>query len=563
MVQRIWYRDVDAGSFVEISDRVDKMSWQVQENAEEGSVAMSTITVEDPDMDITFNGHRRFLILEDESEATDNVIWSGFTSDQTVARQAGDTLYPLGRSWSLSLYDQNGIWQRRVMVGADCKRPAETDIERMTWLLGTNEFAMIDNATDWMATSGGVDMDACDYRGQMGSQVVDDCAQASGRNYFIADIEVGTGREQWAWYQRDGSTDYESPLYLTNDPTEWNDWALDDGSSVVWPISMDTELKRDPGRVYWGVYLPYERGAVYRTRAATAANFAKRDFVAPTKNVKSKTKAIARAVRYLDDVADQDERITTTVELPAGKATMIRAGMRVQFKASHLPGYEDWVWMRVLTCAIKPVAAATRYQLTLELQGPGVAADGPPPPVPTVKWISYSDSMPYDPDVTIEASDDGDTWSEVLTMAQIAAGTVDPPNMGAGTYTGIVELDPVDWSHRYWRITYSNEHPGGYFGGISISAFRLLSHGDWDAVCRLQTKSAGLSTWWSMALLPFAGDATWTGVCNKPLLYDYVTAGPATSGSGRQGQGPLQLNPNVEPPETITATWTFDLLGGA
>jgi len=25
----------------------------------------------------------------------------------------------------------------------------------------------------------------------------------------------------------------------------------------------------------------------------------------------------------------------------------------------------------------------------------------------------------------------------------------------------------------------------------------------------------------------------------------------------------LQLNPNVEPPETITATWTFDLLGGA
>jgi hypothetical protein len=57
---------------------------------------------------------------------------------------------------------------------------------------------------------------------------------------------------------------------------------------------------------------------------------------------------------------------------------MLRAGMRVQVKATHLPGYEDWRWLRVLQTSITPVASGTRYQIGLELQGPGADAGGGP-----------------------------------------------------------------------------------------------------------------------------------------------------------------------------------------
>ena len=48
---------------------------------------------------------------------------------------------------------------------------------------------------------------------------------------------------------------------------------------------------------------------------------------------------------------------------------MIRAGMRVPFRATHLPGFdsETFVWCRVLSCSVTPIAAGERYRLTLEL----------------------------------------------------------------------------------------------------------------------------------------------------------------------------------------------------
>ena len=70
----------------------------------------------------------------------------------------------------------------------------------------------------------------------------------------------------------------------------------------------------------------------------------------------------------------QDEVITTSVELPAAKATMLRAGMRLPFRATHLPGFDaKFYWCRVLSCSITPVAAGERYRLTLELAPTGAS----------------------------------------------------------------------------------------------------------------------------------------------------------------------------------------------
>jgi hypothetical protein len=313
---------------------------------------------------------------------------------------------------------------------------------------------------------------------------------------------------------------------------------------------MDTKLRRDPSRVYSGVYLTYEGGAVYRHEEATATAFAHRDFVAPSENVKSASKATTRAIRYLGDLDEQDETITTSVELPAAKATQLRAGMRVPFKATHLPGYEtDSAWCRVLSVSITPVAAGERYRLTLELAPTGDVVLH----IPTVKWLWYSEDG-HTFSTTIDASDNGTDWTTVATAADLTTGATDPPDVSAGTYPGLLRVDPADWSHRYWRITYQHHHPGGYWGGIRIVSFRLLTDGGFSSVCRLRTPwLAGMPNWWAMGFRPFSGDIPWTG-------YSNVAENDPT---GRQGAIPMVLTANVFGETDFYATWTFDLLEGA
>jgi hypothetical protein len=370
---------------VEVTDRVPLEGWELTEKAEEGSVGSGTMWLADPDMDLDIDGLRAYYVLEDASEATDNVLFGGFAIDPELSRgeQGGMFYDPVARNWQIQLTDRNGFWNRRVMTGADCKRPAETDVARIQWLFASAEADWVEDDTTYVSTASASNMDKVDYRGQLFNQVVDDCAQAStvGKNWWVQLQETGTGRQDVVWYGKDGLTAYQSDLYLSNDPDDWDDSALLAGTSLVWPIGDATRLRRDTSRVYTGVYLRYggSSKAIYRKNAASVAVYGRRDHIADYPNVKTKTKAIVRATRLLNDLADPDERIMTTVELPAAKATMLRAGMRVRFKATHLEGYGDQFYnCRVLECMVSPVAAGTRYRLSLVLQGPGAAAGNGP-----------------------------------------------------------------------------------------------------------------------------------------------------------------------------------------
>lgn len=372
MTARLYFNtSATSNTYVEVDARMRLLDWEVREQAEEGSAAMSTVVFDDPDMDWDVTPWRGWYMVEDASTGSNSVICGGWIADQEIGREGGDRENPLARVWTVSLADANAYWQMRVMVGADANRPAETDVERMQWLLATNEVAWAYDTTTYVQTTTPVDMDACDYRGQYLPQIMDDCAQSSGRNWFTWIDLVGGVRKVMVWYGHDDWAVYDSPLSLTNDPADFVESALVDGTSLVWLISPDTKLRRDPSRMYDGVYLQYDGGAVYRDLDPRTV---RRDFVSPSYNVKSSTKAIARAVRYLAELDEQDEVISTSVELPAAKATMLRAGMRVPFRATHLPGYDvadTYYWMRVLSCSITPIAAGERYRLTLELAPTG------------------------------------------------------------------------------------------------------------------------------------------------------------------------------------------------
>lgn len=437
MTQR-HYLGLSTGT-VEISDRIARVGWELTEKAEEGAVGSSTIDIDDPDMDLVIEPLRPYTVIEDESEATDNVIYSGYIAGRTVARVQGVNRRPVQRAVSAATVDANSKWNTRVMVGTDCKRKAENDTTRMAWLLTTSEAGFIDDAASYVSAASPAAMDAVDYRGQYLNQVVDDGAQHTGKNWWLQRQETGTGRVNVAWYGKDSLSAYASPLYLSNDLADMSRAAVDDGTSLVWPLGATDKLDIDPSRLYTGVYLRYANGtkAIYRRNpdvndAGSPLYHVYRDYVADYPNVKTKAKAIARATRLLADLAEPDERITAAVELPKGKATMLRAGMRVQVKATHLDGYTSWRWLRVLSCTVSPVASGERYKLTLELQGPGQAAGGPPPP-------------PY-------------TGSAITTLEQIAG-------------TGADDT----WINDPWFTTTGDAAPGGWPGCLTVGSMWTIN----------------------------------------------------------------------------------------
>lgn len=370
MTARLYFNTAtgsNVANYTEVAFRLRLLDWELREQAEEGSAAMSTIVFDDPDMDWDVTPWRGWYMVEDASEGSNSIICGGWIADQEIGRSGGDRENPLARLWSVNLTDANAYWAMRVMVGSDCNRPAETDVERIQWLLATNELLWAYDTTTYVQTTTPVAMDAVDYRGQMVSQIMDDAAQASGRNWFTWIDLVGGVRKVMVWYGHDDWAVYDSPLYLTNDPADFVESEVMDGTSLVWPISPDTKLHRDPSRMFDGVYVAYEGGAVYRD---TDPRTVIRDFISPSYNVKSSAKAVARALRYLGELDEQDVVVSTSAVVPASKVTQLRAGMRVQFRASHLPGFEaedTWTWCRILSASVTPVAAGDRYSVAMEL----------------------------------------------------------------------------------------------------------------------------------------------------------------------------------------------------
>ena len=349
----------DAGSAIDVTGYV-RRGWELKESAEEGAVAMSHVVFDDPDEDLTMRGHRAFYSVE-SAAGTENIFYYGFVASQDIGR--GEIKG--GRQWDVDLADINSVIFKRVMTGSDCDRPAETDVERIEWLLTTDEGHGFGTPTTNVSTASPVDMDASDYRGQMLSQVIDDCAQQSGANwyaqYWVADGEVEL------WYGASDLSTYASDLSLSNDPADLDTDAMTAGTATVWPLSEDTKLTRDPSRVFSGVLVNWDGGSTYRRYDSTETLFTwRRDAVMQAPNVHTSTKAIARNARYGATLNTQELTVTTSVTIPAALVDKIRPGMLIDVTATHLPDFESAVSCRVLNRSVKQFGLDA-YTLTMEL----------------------------------------------------------------------------------------------------------------------------------------------------------------------------------------------------
>lgn len=362
MSVRHYYRTDSSTS--ELIDQVQLGKFTVQHCAEEGRVGNGTIEVDDPDGSFDVKGLRTWYITEsDIPDPTDQIIWRGYTADRGITRGPGERV-AAARVYSINVVDQNSVLSRRIQVGNDAKRPAEKDVARMQWLVNTAEAGTFDDTFSYLHTDRQLSMDAVDYRGQPNLSVIDDCAQATGKNYW-ADYFNGSGIG--IWYGHPGEPDYVASIAISNLITDVTGSISGTGQSIFSP-SEDSKLTRDPSRLFSGVYLPYDGGYVYRTNATTATTYAARDTSMPSINVKTAAKASKRAVRYLADLDTEEDRITTTLYLPSTHVNRVKAGQWINAKFTHFPGYEAFTACRVLSRTLTEFEPKV-YKVDLELSG--------------------------------------------------------------------------------------------------------------------------------------------------------------------------------------------------
>jgi hypothetical protein len=358
-------------SNVDLSARVRAYTTSLLSNAEEGSVAQSTLVVDDPDAGLDIHGLRGMSVYETSEGSNSRLTYRGYIADREVSR--GPFRTGESRIWTVNMVDQNSLIARRIMLGADCNRPAETDVARVQWLMTTTEIGGIITDSTYVSTAEAVDMDAVDYRNQRAEDILNDCAQASGKNYFVLINEIPVTPTNALFYDFTASDAYASTLQLSN--------VLSDVDSVTTFAvgNEDTKLSRDPSRVYDGIVLAFDGGQVYVQASSAFGELwgQNRDTMAPSVNVKTTAKATARATRYLVDSGTEDDVVYTSVVLPLDKVNHLKEGMAVYAKFSHLPGYGGaFHRMRVLS---RTVTMTSEEYYTLELK----LSNGPfSPPAP-------------------------------------------------------------------------------------------------------------------------------------------------------------------------------------
>ncbi len=399
------------------------------DEAEMGAVGEGNLVFDDVNADLGYNGEivglKRMFVNENDGPIGHIRLWTGWIGDRRYHRGQGDSLITgVQRKVDVTLVDENALASFRVFAPVALEptwsfvRPAETDIERITAMLGVAFLATSLFDVGYVNTVGPVNMDANDYTGSTANDVLNDCAQQSGKNFFVMSNPDESDPKNVLWYDKwssDGSATipFDSTLSLTNVLSEHN-------GTTVFAITPDAVGVLDPSRVVAGVYLPYSGGTTYRKLASTEDAFAYRDVVAPSVTVKSLAQANIRADRYLAENATEDNRISCTVQLPSTKATLIRAGMRIQAHFTHIPGVDSGMtWCRILRRTVRQDQETNKqYWLDLELS--------PQPPTSDVMMsfaIQRSDS----------GSDTGFGYGSGITPSGTLSACGDVPIVPSGT----------------------------------------------------------------------------------------------------------------------------------
>lgn len=310
-------------------------SAETVESALTGTVGQGSFTIDDDAGTLATTGWKEVTVEEDD--CSDPLTFKGFVGTRQIRRGTHKTL--AGRDIVMNTKDLNEILNLRT-VFLTGNRGRESVGDRVDWLLTSTHLSglVADNGfVDYPSTM----MDANDYRTSKPGDVLADCATRVNFNYFIYP-DPTTGDPSLFFADSNTSTWYSSTLRISNVLSDI-DW------TTTFPASPEATLNIDPDSVYSRVLLSYAGGRVRRTRAATATAYIERDAVAPTSSVKRRARAVAQADQYLLVHRNEDHSIEETILVTSSKVNLVKAGMRIQVRYSHMDpeGYSSFTWWRI------------------------------------------------------------------------------------------------------------------------------------------------------------------------------------------------------------------------
>ncbi len=360
--------------------RLGPTGFSLTEAAESGILGFGRLRIDDPTSSLSLVGHRALNIQE--PDCSDPWLFRGYLADRMVKHE--DSLnIGTARVWDCTLVDLNSGLQFRV-IRSGGKRPEETDTQRLAWLLGSGYMGPV-SEDDSHVFGAGVDLDAADYRGQTPADVLADCAQVSGCNYFVVwDDTLG---DPALHYYLPSRAHFDSTLSISNVLADVN-------MTTVFAPDEAMTLSMDPSRIYTGVRYGYgdKEGAVFEESATILASIGhRREANWADPSIRKAARATAKANKWLSEGETEATRITVTLNaVPPAQVNLIRCGQRLQVKATHLPGFTSFTWVRVVRRTVQQMEGTQLlYSVALELSNVKQAASRvrhkPVPVAPTVE----------------------------------------------------------------------------------------------------------------------------------------------------------------------------------
>ncbi len=325
---------------VDVTDKVRLDSIALDMQAIQGQVGAGNIVIDDTTGTADLAPATKKW-LATESTATPTTIAGGYIAERSPDK--GPLVAGTQRQWSPVLEDHNTVLTDRVLRSATAKRPAETDYQRVNWLIGMSGLAMLDGAGQ-IPNTNTVDMDKTNYRGKTPLDVLDDAAEAAGKNFYVY-WKQGTG---WVlYYDKTGSSTaaFTSSLRISDDPTDIDD------AVTFGPSAVDYTL--DPQRIYSGMYVRWASGWVWKVKAATQTAYRQLHRTVIKRNMKKSKTARKWAVRQLDKLNEETKRLGLTVSVPGSALGELRAGMRIQVKL-RARGVTAFTYFRITGATIRP-----------------------------------------------------------------------------------------------------------------------------------------------------------------------------------------------------------------
>lgn len=432
------------------------------QSAEAGTVAVSGWTLDDPGSSLEaarggILGLKRLYVTESTCPANRHYVFNGWLGTREYRRGDGDrpSLRVLAnRQITPDLVDTNSILSFRIITDTDGERPAETLGERLTWLLASDYLSTVNDNGDGYVLYDSYALEAADLRGQTAYDVLHDMAARVQFNFYAFYDEVAGN--YGLWFAPYYTALRDAVLSLTN-------YLPDVNGSTIFAVEPDATEKVDPSRVYSGVYLTYDGGAVYEYDYATAYRYGFRDVAMSAPNVKTEAEARKFARTLLDAAGDEAVRITCTALLPAAHVNDFREGERAQVYLTHLPSVQaTYTWCRCLRRTVAQVEKTDEFfRVQWELEpiptpfhqvvlgacnagGTPIPADG----TYAMEWTPTGGGVPPT-DITPAAAviQDTDNYADGqtgnVTYVKI------PPNLG-GTYRMVQEAAVVN--NAWWII---------------------------------------------------------------------------------------------------------------